>query len=371
MALHLLSNHWPAGFFDGAVARILELQRGDGLIPWFDRGVWDPWNHTESAMGLLVMGRREEAEACYAALARIQEPDGSWWAEYGAAVSLETGRYQGSGHEPKKRDTNFIAYPAVGLWHHYLATGDRAHLERHWPMLKAAIGFVLGLQSEHGEIRWCAPDPDTARDDALVTGNASIYKSLECAIRAGEVLGADVSAWRHARTRLGAALRGRPERFDRTWEKKDYFSMDWYYPVLAGAVREAGARARLTARWGEFVVEGKGCRCVSGQPWVTVAEGCELALALVAAGQPARASEVFSWQHEWRSGDGSYWMGWQLEQNVPWPEERPAWTAAAAILAADAITAATPAARLFRETLGEEPAQDSQRQDRRHRFKQP
>ena len=50
-----------------------------------------------------------------------------------------------------------------------------------------------------------------------------------------------------------------------------------------------GANARLAARWHDFVEEGLGCRCVQEEPWVTVAESCELVMALLAAGDHARA----------------------------------------------------------------------------------
>ena len=48
----------PKRFFDGAVRRILDLQRSDGSIPWYDGGVIDAWNHTHAAMGLSVAGCR-------------------------------------------------------------------------------------------------------------------------------------------------------------------------------------------------------------------------------------------------------------------------------------------------------------------------
>ncbi|EFC86660.1 hypothetical protein [Frankia sp. EUN1f] len=38
-----------------------------------------------------------------------------------------------------------------------------------------------------------------------------------------------------------------------------------------------------------------------------------------------------------RHDDGSYWTGWQFEAGVNWPEERSSWTAAAVILAVDAL----------------------------------
>lgn len=344
----------PHGFFDGALRRILELQKPDGAIPWFNAGVWDPWNHTEAAMGLAVLGRVAEAKRAYDYLASVQESDGSWWAHYGSAVDLETGRYEGTGDEPMKRDTNFCAYPAVGIWHLYLVTHERTVLTRYWPMVRRAIDFVLALQSPHGEVRWAAPGPEAQPDDALLTGNCSIFKSLDCAIEIAAVLGHDTAAWRRSQARLGAAIRSKPERFDRTWAKKDSFSMDWYYPVLAGVLTGDAAIARLASRWDEFVVEGRGCRCVLGEPWVTIAEGCELAMALMAAGDPARAREMFHWQDQWRDESHSYWMGFQYAENVPWPVEKPAWTAGAAILAADSIYKLSPAAALFtRSSAGE------------------
>jgi hypothetical protein len=107
------------------------------------------------------------------------------------------------------------------------------------------------------------------------------------------------------------------------------------------------ARERLAARWGEFVVDGLGCRCVVEEPWVTVAESCELVMALLAAGDHARAVELYSWLHQWRSESGDYWTGYQFVEDLLWPDERPTWTAGAVLLAADALTRHTPAATLF------------------------
>ena len=56
--------------------------------------------------------------------------------------------------------------------------------------------------------------------------------------------------------------------------------MDWYYPILGGALRGAQASARIAERWDEFVVDGLGIRCVDDRPWVTGAETCELVMAL-------------------------------------------------------------------------------------------
>jgi len=336
------------GFFDGAVARILELQRPNGAIPWYDGGVIDPWNHVEAAMGLTVVGHWDEARKAYAFLKDSQLDDGSWWSEYGAAVPLDDNKYTGDGeHEKHIQDTNMTAYIATGIWHYYLVTGDQSFLKDYWLTVVGAMGFVLSLQSDEGDIRWASDRPETPEDDALITGCASIYKSLECAILIAQKIRSPQPAWERAREALGDALRNKPHRFDRTWVSKDNYSMDWYYPILSGVLTGEAAKARLEAKWDLFVAEDKGCRCVVDQPWVTIAESCELALTLLRMGDRPRAEAMFAWQHQWRDEQGAYWMGHQFAENVPWPEEKPAWTAAAAILAADALTGYTKAADLF------------------------
>lgn len=207
MTLLTKGDRLPDEFFTGSVARIRELQRDNGAIPWFDGGVIDPWNHTEAAMGLAVLGEMDAAERAYGYLKDTQLDDGSWWGELGSAVPMdeEEQRYTGGEEGAGKpvRDTNFAAYIATGAWHHYLLTGDKAHLKDLWPHVKKAMDFVLAHQSEHGEIRWAADDPHTPEDDALITGCSSIYKSLECAVHIARELNEPSRDWAIARHRLG------------------------------------------------------------------------------------------------------------------------------------------------------------------------
>jgi hypothetical protein len=337
--LYLSRGLFPQEFLRPTVQFILDTQLASGEIPWFEGGYADPWDHVEAAMGLSIGGEHEAARRAYEWLASMQLEDGSWWASYrGDEVD-----------NSKRRETNFVAYIATGAWHHYLISGDLDFLRALWPCVDRAIGFVLSLQTEHGEIHWAVRGDGSPKEDALVTGCSSIYKSLECAHNIAVTLGEDRAHWLPARQRLGDALRHKPERFDRTWESKSRYSMDWFYPVLAGVLPEVDARARLAERWGEFVEEGLGCRCVVAEPWVTVAESCELVMALLAAGDHARAVELYSWLHQWREPSGEYWTGYQMVEDLLWPDEKPTWTAGAIMLAADALTEHTPAAKLFSE----------------------
>ena len=331
---------FPEKLLRGTVDYILKVQLPDGAIPWFDGGKTDPWDHVEAAMGLAIGGETDAAERAYHWLYRRQLADGSWWANYRGNKPISTAQ----------RETNFIAYAATGIWHQFLITADRDFLARFYPMVRRAIDFVLRFQAPSGEIHWAVDNDNNPRRDALVTGCSSIYKSLECAINIALTLGKDCTTWIDARQHLGDTLRHRPERFDRTWESKARYSMDWFYPVLAGVFEGAAATQRLDARWSEFVEHELGCRCVSDEPWVTVAESCELTLALLAAGDHARAVNLYSWLHQFLDTDGGYWTGYVFPDRAIWPEEKTTWTAAAILLAADALTGHTPAARLFVES---------------------
>tara|TARA_B110000444_G_C18830691_1_gene593084 strand:- start:607 stop:1686 length:1080 start_codon:yes stop_codon:yes gene_type:complete len=348
--IYLSKGLFPEEFFRPTIEFILSEQQYDGSIPWFDRGYADPWDHIEAAMALSIGGELIAAEKAYLWLQKIQLEDGSWWASY----------RNGEIDNHERRESNFIAYIATGVWHHYLISENDFFLSSMWPTVERAIEFVLSLQSADGEISWAVRRDGSVMEDALVTGCSSIYKSLECAINIATTLRQDTAPWLLARKFLGEAIRNKPERFDRTWKSKERYSMDWFYPVLSGVLSQQQSQQKLKQRWSEFVEEGMGCRCVSDQPWITIAESCELVMALLAAGDHAKAIELYSWVHQWRLEDGSYWTGYQFAEALIWPDEKPTWTAAAVLLAADALTLHTAAAKLFQEVnlLTDEPLED-------------
>ncbi len=314
---------------------ITGMQEDSGALPWFPGGQTDPWDHIESAMALSATGFHAEAEAAYAWSARTQRADGSW------PIKVVDGAVVDAGI-----DSNFCAYLAVGVWHHYLITGDRAFLERMWPTVWSAINLVRRFQRPDGAFRWGGDHRTHAMfDEALLTGNASIYQALDCAVAIADEIGQPEPAWQQARAALGAALRDAPDVF----EPPSDHSMDWYYPVLGGAVRGTAGELLIAQRWDEFVVPGLGARCVDHRPWVTGAETSELALALEALGDTAAAIDLVASIQHLRDPDGSYWTGLVYDDGKRWPVEKSCWTSAAVVLAADAISRATAGNGIFRD----------------------
>jgi hypothetical protein len=314
------------------VGVIAAQQEADGALPWEHGGQLDPWDSVESAMALDVGGEHARAAAAYRWLADRQRPDGSWATEYRAGRVVDAGA-----------QSNHAGYLAVGAWHSWLCSGDDDLVARLWPAVRRGLDLVVRMQLPGGAVGW-ALRPDGSPDPtALLTGNASLFQALRCGVALAELTGESQPDWELAVTELGEALRSRPDGF----ADRSRFSMDWYYPVLAGAVTGEHAAERLAADWGRFVVPGLGARCVADRPWVTGAETCELALALTATGRLDAAVEQLAAMQHLRADDGSYWTGYVYPDDARWPVERTTWTAAAVVLAADAICGTGPASGLF------------------------
>ncbi len=300
---------------------IARTQEPCGSIPWTPGEHADVWNHVEAAMALLVGGEVEAAERAYAWVPTLQNADGSWPMKVVAGQVLDP-----------RSEVNMSAYLAVGIWHHWLIRRDRDFVDEFWPVVRTGLDWVVSQQLIFGGINWTPTE-----DFALLAGSSSIHQSLQAGVALAELLGDPQPEWELAGGRLAHAIREHPHCF----ADKSTYSMDWYYPVLGGAVRGERARRMLASRWDDFVVDGLGVRCVDTNPWVTGAETCELAMALDAVGDHARAVRLLADMQHLRADTGEYWTGWvfgdEPGQNQFWPVEHTSYTAAAVILAVDAL----------------------------------
>ena len=313
--------------------RIAATQKENGEIPWSENDKTDPWDHVEAAMGLTIGGEYARARKAYDWMRRSQLEDGSWYSAY-----------RNGEPEDRTRDTNLATYIAVGLYHYFLITGDTDFTASMWETVRAAIEFALRFQQPTGEIHWAMSPEGVVEPKALLTGSSSVFMSLKCAVSLARVLGEKVAGWVPAMERLRGAIANRPHLFD---SSKARFSMDGFYPVLTGAMTGEQARQRLDICMANFFVAGQGVKCVSDEPWITVAETSEFCLAIAAAGDRKRAAKIFKLLEDYRYPDGSYWCGFTCPERTIWPEEKVSWTNAVVLMAADAIYRLTPAAGLF------------------------
>ncbi len=314
-------------------ASIAAMQEPDGAIPWTVGAHADVWNHVEAAMALLVGGQVDAAHRAYDWCVSTQRDDGSWPMKFVAGQV-----------EDHSGETNMSAYLAVGVWHHWLVRRDEAFVRRMWPTVCRGLDFVVGLQLPFGGIAWSREAGGKVNAEALVAGSSSIFQALRAGLALSELMADPQPEWELAAGRLGHALR---EHLDLFLDKST-FSMDWYYPVLGGAVRGDAGVALIDSRWDDFVVADLGIRCVDTNPWVTGAETCELVLALDTLGDRERALTLLSDMQHLRNDDGGYWTGLVFDENVRWPAERTTYTAAAVILAVDALSGTTPGSDIFR-----------------------
>ena len=313
---------------------IARLQLPTGMIPWFADGHCDPWNHVETAMALDVAGFHSEAERAYEWLVDMQRADGSWWNYYLPDGSVEEA----------KLDTNVCAYIATGVWHHWLCTWDRGFVDHLWPTVDRAMEWVLGMRKANGTVVWACTENDRPWDYALLTGSSSITHSLRCASNLAALINEPRAEWIAAANHLAHVIATDAHAF----EPKERWAMDWYYPVLGGAMVGEQAKARLAEGWDVFAMEGKGIRCVSDEPWITASETAEASLAHAAIGDLSTAADLLRWTRSHRLDDGSYWTGIVHPSLERFPAgETSAYTAAAVILAADAIADASPASGVF------------------------
>jgi len=319
---------------------IAKTQFADGEIPWSTDDKTDPWDHVESIIGLTIGGYIEEARLGFDWMIKNQLDNGAWYSSYKKGIPGD-----------KTMDANLAAYISVGAFHHFLITKDLGYLEYLWPTIAAAIEYAVSLQAPSGEIYW-AKSPDLVTDKmALLTGSSSIYMSLKCALAISKLLKKSRPAWQEAMTKLGETIRCRPHLFNVT---KSRFSMDWFYPVLSGALTGDTAKKQIDKHWKKFVVNGMGVKCVSDEPWITLAETSEFVLALTAMGNFRLAGIVFSWIQNKCYEDGSCWCGFTYPDMIIWPEEKVTWTNAVVLMAADALYALTPASRLFSHKFWQE-----------------
>ncbi len=318
---------------NSVVSLILTLQRKSGDIPWHRDGKTDPWDLVETIMGLNIGNKFDASLLAFEWLKNMQNRDGSWYSSYIKGKP-----------EDKTCETHMAAYISVGLFHTWLISKDIGVLEHYWATMEKGINYAISLQTKTGEIFWAKSPEGKVDSMSLLTGSSSIFMSLKCALAIACILGRQQTSWERAFDKLGRSIRENIHNYN---VSKSRYSMYWFYPILSGALTGDKAEKRVAKYWNKYVIEGQGVRCVSDQPWVTIAETSELVLALCGMGCIKKAGILFSWIQERIYEDKTYWCGYTYPDMVIWPEEKISWTNAVVLMAADALYSLTPASGLF------------------------
>ena len=124
------------------------------------------------------------------------------------------------------------------------------------------------------------------------------------------------------------------KKFNRDGQNRSRFSMDFYYPFLAGIKKD---KCEFKETLKSFYVEGIGVKCVKEEPWVTFAESSECVLAALVNGNENLAERIFKNLLQFQNSDGIFPTGYQYDLKIFWPEEKSTWTNAAVIIAGHAL----------------------------------
>ena len=221
-------------------------------------------------MALDVGGRHAEAaRARTSGCADMQHADGGWHAYY-----------LGDDVKDPTLDTNVTCYVATGVWHHYLATGDTAFLER-------ALADGRSARSTSRSTTSTRPARSRGRGRRSRRRRAAhriVEHPPQPALR-----DRDRRAPRPRTSRLGAVARRARHRDRapaRALPRQGALGDGLVLPDPRRRAARPRRRTRASRRGWDDVRRSRaaGVRCVSDQPWITAAETCELVMALDAIG---------------------------------------------------------------------------------------
>lgn len=290
---------------------IITNQSSDGYISWDEKGKCDPWDHCECLIALSIY---EEWDAFWLGVKWFFDninDEGLIYAEFQKGKPSK--EYFESHHAP------YIILPLmqaalIDKKQDYHKILNQIQLNKLNKIFKGLKNF----QDKDGFYYWAKND-DGYYDNSLITATMSIYIS----IMAKEFLAPDL------KTNLW------DRKFDRDGVDRSRFSMDFYYPYLAGIKNN---KSEFLKSLEDFYVKGLGVKCVKEEPWVTVAESCECVIAALAHENIQIAEDIFNDIQQFQDSEGIFPTGYQYDLKIFWPEEKSTWTNAAVIIAAHALS---------------------------------
>ena len=290
---------------------IISNQSSSGAIFWDEKGKCDPWDHCECLIALAIY---EEWEHFWRGV--------NWFFTNLNEDGLIYAEFQNEKPSKLHYESHHAPYIIMPLIQASLIDKEQDYKKilTNEQLLKLENIFEVldDFKDEDGYFYW-AKDSNGYSDNSLITASMSIFLSLVAKDKSFPKFNTEM--WQ--------------EKFNRDGVDRSRFSMDFYYPFLAGIKNN---KKEFLDLLDNYYVKGLGVKCVAEEPWVTIAESSECVISALIHDNENIAKQIFNDIQQFQNKDGIFPTGYQYNMEIFWPEENSTWTNAAVIIAAHALS---------------------------------
>ena len=297
--------------FESSKNWIISNQSSSGAIFWDEKGKCDPWDHCECLIALAIY---EEWEHFWRGV--------NWFFTNLNEDGLIYAEFQNEKPSKLHYESHHAPYIIMPLIQASLIDKEQDYKKilTNEQLLKLENIFEVldDFKDEDGYFYW-AKDSNGYSDNSLITASMSIFLSLVAKDKSFPKFNTEM--WQ--------------EKFNRDGVDRSRFSMDFYYPFLAGIKNN---KKEFLDLLDNYYVKGLGVKCVAEEPWVTIAESSECVISALIHDNENIAKQIFNDIQQFQNKDGIFPTGYQYNMEIFWPEENSTWTNAAVIIAAHALS---------------------------------
>ena len=290
---------------------IISNQSSSGAIFWDEKGKCDPWDHCECLIALAIY---EEWEHFWRGV--------NWFFTNLNEDGLIYAEFQNEKPSKLHYESHHAPYIIMPLIQASLIDKEQDYKKilTNEQLLKLENIFEVlnDFKDEDGYFYW-AKDSNGYSDNSLITASMSIFLSLVAKDKSFPKFNTEM--WQ--------------EKFNRDGVDRSRFSMDFYYPFLAGIKNN---KKEFLDLLDNYYVKGLGVKCVAEEPWITIAESSECVISALIHDNENIAKKIFNDIQQFQNKDGIFPTGYQYDMEIFWPEENSTWTNAAVIIAAHALS---------------------------------
>lgn len=308
--------------FQPMINWIEKNQSSSGMIYWDEKKNFDAWDHFECLTALAILGRKDSF------LKGL-----NWFLDNLSKDSQIFSLYKGEKVTHNYYELHHAIYFSVPLLQGFYIFEEIELLKKNFDPLKKIVEKTINSRDNYGFFYWAEKDGEF-QDNSLISATSSIYLSFKASIEIYKLLKKDTELLEDIIKSIEQQFIGDMSRFNRDGVDRSRFSMDAYYPYLAGINLD---NSTLLDSLSDFYVPGMGIKCVKEEPWVTFAESSEAIISLIRVGEIEFAKKIMSEIENFKNKEGIFPTGYQFSEKIFWPDERSTWTNAAYIIAKDCL----------------------------------